>query len=88
MKKVLILFLFFALLFPVTKISAQCAVCAAQVQTNLKEGNNQAKGLNAGILYLMFTPYLLVGAVGFIWVKKYKKRNTVLDIKDEKINLN
>ncbi len=88
MKKVLILLLFCGLLFPISKVAAQCAVCAAQVQTNLKEGNNQAKGLNAGILYLMFTPYLLVGAVGIIWVKKYKKSNTLVDIKDEKINLN
>ena len=88
MKKVLILLLFCVLLFPASRVAAQCAVCAAQVQTNLKEGNNQAKGLNAGILYLMFTPYLLVGAVGIIWVKKYKKSNTLVDIKDEKINLN
>ncbi len=76
------------LLFPVAKASAQCAVCAAQVQTNAKEGNHEAKGLNAGILYLMFTPYFLVGAVGVIWFKKYKKKDGVVEIRDEKINLN
>lgn len=88
MKKLYILLIAFILLLPAMGAFAQCAVCAAQVQTNVKEGNNQAKGLNAGILYLMFTPYFLVGAVGVIWYKKYKKRDGVVDIKDEKINLN
>ena len=88
MKTIYKLLIAFVLLFPVSGVFAQCAVCAAQVQTNVKEGNNQAKGLNAGILYLMFTPYFLVGAVGVIWFKKYKKRDGVVYIKDEKINLN
>lgn len=88
MKNIYMLLIAFVLLFPVAEASAQCAVCSAQVQTNAKEGNNQAKGLNAGILYLMFTPYFLVGAVGVIWFKKYKKKDGVVDIKDEKINLN
>ena len=70
------------------KAFSQCSVCAAQVQTNVKEGNTQAKGLNAAILYLMFTPYIVAGGIGLLWFKKFKKKEAIMNIKEEKINLN
>jgi hypothetical protein len=33
-------------------------------------GEKPAKGLNAGILYLAFTPLAIVGFIGYRWWKK------------------
>ena len=47
---------------------AQCAMCRASVENNASNGDTAlASSLNSGILYLFFTPYLLVGIVGFLW---------------------
>ena len=69
-------------------VSAQCAMCSANAENSVKNGNKQGLGLNDGILYLLAAPYLAVGIVGFVWYKKYRRKNIALDIKDEKINLN
>ncbi len=52
---------------------AQCPMCKAAAESNLKNGGSHAKGLNTGILYLFFTPYLIVGVLGFIWWQKNGK---------------
>ncbi len=70
------------------KTYSQCALCQAQVQTNSNEGNKQAAGLNSGILYLMATPYLIAGGLGYIWFKKYRKKEILLDMKNDPIHLN
>ncbi|MCB0515287.1 MAG: hypothetical protein R2798_12315 [Chitinophagales bacterium] len=56
-----------------SNIWAQCPMCRAAAESNLKEGGTFALGLNAGILYLAAVPYLLVGTLGFIWFRRYKK---------------
>lgn len=33
-------------------------------------GEKPAKGLNAGILYLALTPFVLVGFIGYRWWKR------------------
>lgn len=45
---------------------AQCAICA---RTAAQQGEKPAKGLNAGILYLMFTPFTIVGIIGYKFYK-------------------
>jgi hypothetical protein len=53
---------------------AQCAMCKSTVESNQKEEvTNRAKGLNAGILYLMVIPYVLIGGLGYLWYKNGKK---------------
>lgn len=42
---------------------AQCAMCRANAESNLKNGGSIAKGLNSGILYLMAIPYLLLAFI-------------------------
>ena len=69
-------------------VKAQCAQCAATVETNTKEGGNAAKGLNKGILFLLGAPYLAVAAAGYIWYKNYRRKNVNLNMGDEKLNLN
>lgn len=57
-------FLFFLfLILGVDLIFAQCSMCRAVLQS--EEGQQTAKGINNGILYLMAIPYLLVGLVGW-----------------------
>lgn len=77
-----------AILLFVQNSSAQCAMCAINADQGTKNGNTQGLGLNSGIMYLLFIPYLLVLVVGIIWYKKYRKRAVHLDMKDEQINLN
>ncbi|HRK27047.1 MAG TPA: hypothetical protein PK239_07120 [Chitinophagales bacterium] len=52
---------------------AQCPMCKAAAESNLKEGGKHALGLNAGILYLFAAPYLIVATLGFIWWRNQMK---------------
>lgn len=70
LKKIVFFFLFFSLLFPDT-MSAQCSMCRAVLES--EEGQNTAKGINDGIVYLMAIPYVLVALVGWRVVKMMKK---------------
>jgi hypothetical protein len=62
------------LLIASADVTAQCAMCKRNVETNREQGNNRVgKGLNQGILYLMAVPYLM-GAIGiYSWMKSRKK---------------
>lgn len=71
MKKVT-LALFFALMFLLintSDISAQCSICTKTAQ---QLGEKPAKGMNSGILYLAFTPFAIVGYIGYRWWKNNK----------------
>ncbi len=47
---------------------AQCAMCKTTIVNNVSHGElNLAEGLNFGILYLFFTPYLAIAAVAVFW---------------------
>lgn len=46
---------------------AQCALCKANAETSVQSGASTAKGLNAGIMYLLLIPYAIVGALGYWW---------------------
>ena len=52
---------------------AQCPMCKASAEASIKEGDTYAKGLNAGILYLFATPYILVASVGLLWWYKVRQ---------------
>ena len=65
-----ILVLFFFSLLISSALQAQCAVCT---KTALQLGEKPAQGLNSGILYLMFTPFAIVGFIGYRWWKGNKK---------------
>lgn len=54
---------------------AQCAMCKQVAETDLKEGTGVARGINNGIVYLMGLPYILIGVVAFLFIRKYKKDN-------------
>jgi hypothetical protein len=73
MRKFLFFFAFFCfiLIFPV---EAQCSMCRAVLLS--EEGQEAAKGINNGILYLMAIPYILVGLVGVKILQIYKKKQS------------
>ena len=88
MKKIFFLLVFSFLIFSVQDVKAQCAVCSTTVESNSKSGGTSANGLNNGIMYLLAAPYLAVAAVGFVWYKKYRRKNVNLEMHNEKLNLN
>jgi hypothetical protein len=69
MKLGYIFFLSFCLLTLCVNAQAQCSICT---KTAAQLGEKPAKGLNAGILYLMLTPFAIIGFVGYRWWKKNK----------------
>ena len=87
-KTVFIIFIFSFIVFSAFEAGAQCSMCAMSAENSVQNGNTQGKGLNTGILYLLAAPYLAIAAVGFIWYKKYRRKNVTINIKDEKIHLN
>jgi hypothetical protein len=71
MKHILnILILLFFALFISGALQAQCAVCT---KTALQLGEKPAQGMNSAILYLMMTPFAIVGFIGYRWWKGNKK---------------
>lgn len=87
-KNVLFVMVFGLLMLVKQPVKAQCAQCAATVETNTAEGGKKAQGLNKGILFLLGAPYLMVAAGGYIWYKNYRRKNVNLNMREEKLNLN
>ncbi|MBT8309122.1 MAG: hypothetical protein HKO72_06235 [Flavobacteriaceae bacterium] len=52
---------------------AQCAMCRAVLES--EEGQNTAKGVNDGIIYLMLIPYILVGGLGYFIYRILSKKS-------------
>lgn len=57
-------------LFIATAVEAQCAVCT---KTASQLGEKPAQGMNSAILYLMMSPFAIVGYIGYRWWKGNKK---------------
>ena len=67
-----------------SRVSAQCPMCKANVESAQKNKDVNKKvvgsGLNTGILYLLSAPYILIGGLAFYWYrnnqnKKLKQAN-------------
>jgi hypothetical protein len=60
---------------------AQCAMCRATLENNVSNGNpGIAAGINTGIMYLFFAPYLAVAALAFMWYRTSKK-NAIINLR-------
>ena len=64
--------LFFLLTLFYQGAFGQCSMCRAIAESNAQSGAGIVDGLNSGILYLMFIPYLLIGLFGWFWYKQRK----------------
>lgn len=58
-----------ALVFIEHQAVAQCVMCKAVAEDSAEAGG-LGEGLNRGILYLMAVPYVLLGALGYIFFRK------------------
>lgn len=58
------LFMVFVLMISVVAASAQCSICA---KTASQMGEDAARGLNGGILYLAAAPFLILSYIGYRW---------------------
>lgn len=77
MKKTIV-FLLFALLF-LQSAWAQCPMCKASVESSQSSGTKSVgMGLNAGILMLLVSVYIILFSVGIMWYRNYRK-NQVAD---------
>ncbi len=57
---------------------AQCAMCRTQIKNNVSAGETSvAEGLNNGIMFLFFTPYIVVFVLIFLWFKNSKTTKSV-----------
>lgn len=61
----------------ISPANAQCAMCTINAEQGVQNGNTQAKGLNAGVLYLLAIPYAGIMAIGALWYFKYRKKSTL-----------
>ncbi len=68
-----LLALIFTLSLSSVNVQAQCPMCKIAAESNMKNGGTAGKGLNRGILYMLATPYLIVGTVAFFWWRNRKK---------------
>ena len=50
--------------------NAQCSICT---KTAGQMGEKKATGLNSGIVYLMLTPFVLAGFIGYKWWRGEKE---------------
>lgn len=56
------------------KAYSQCAMCKAVLESNMQSGEEAVgQGINGGIMYIMFVPYILIAIVGYFLYKHYKK---------------
>ncbi|MFN5170369.1 MAG: hypothetical protein ACK5DD_12125 [Cyclobacteriaceae bacterium] len=69
-----IVFLLLAMTALTQSVYAQCAMCRATLENNVSNGNvGIAAGINTGILYLFFAPYLAVGVIAFFWFRASRR---------------
>ncbi|HCF63852.1 MAG TPA: hypothetical protein PLE75_07135 [Ferruginibacter sp.] len=52
--------------------AAQCSMCT---KTAAQLGEKPAKGMNSGIVYLMLTPFIIVGYIGVRWWRNRRNEN-------------
>ena len=74
--------LIFTLNLTSVEVQAQCPMCKIAAESNMKNGGTAGKGLNRGILYMLATPYLIVGTVAFFWWRNRKKEH---ELKEEEL---
>jgi len=73
LRKISLLSGFFVLCLLVSNTAmAQCSICT---KTASQLGEGPAKALNSAIVYLAFTPFAIMGYIGWRWWKNEKELN-------------
>ncbi len=68
--------------FAFVEIWAQCPMCKAAAESNLKEGGTAAMGLNQGIIYLFLTPFCIAGTLIVLWFWFNRKKADELETEE------
>ncbi len=68
--------LLFMLLGTSQVASAQCPMCKMSAESNMQNGGTEGRGLNAGIMYMLMLPYLMVGGIGLWWWRNRRQEPT------------
>lgn len=66
----LLLGLCLAMVISTQPVAAQCSICT---KTASQLGEGPAKALNSAIIYLAFTPFAIMGYIGWRWWKNEKE---------------
>ena len=53
-----------------SSVQAQCSICS---KTSAQQGEKAGKGMNGGIVYLMFVPFGIMGYIGYRWLKQERE---------------
>lgn len=75
-----ILFLTLLILVVAHMAYSQCAMCTEVADEASKNGSSAGDGINKGVLYLFLSPYLIVGTIGFIWLRTRRKAQRELQL--------
>ncbi len=59
----------------ISTAEAQCPMCRMTLESNMRSGGSQGSGMNAGIMYLLFTPYIMVGGIAYVWYRNRKRKD-------------
>ena len=82
MKKIRLFLIPVLILLVAAVVSAQCPMCRMTAESNMRNGGSSGAGLNAGILYMLVVPYLIVGGVAYWWWKNKKKNDGENEIEE------
>jgi hypothetical protein len=74
LKRLFSIAIFVILLAIASDVLAQCPMCKMTAESNMKDGGTAGLGLNAGILYMLATPYLLLGTFAWLWWRNKQQR--------------
>jgi len=55
-------------------------MCTEVADEASKNGSSAGDGINKGVLYLFLSPYLIVGTIGFIWLRTRRKAQRELQL--------
>ena len=78
------LLLIFLLAGGSNSLNAQCPMCKMSAESNMQNGGTEGRGLNAGILYMLLMPYLIVGGIGYWWWRNRRQEPTqAVDFSEE-----
>jgi hypothetical protein len=61
------------LLLIIADAGAQCAMCQATAESSLDAGSSAAAGINKGVMYLFFMPWIIMGTIAYFWWREQKK---------------
>jgi len=70
MRKLVVLIAWLLVFTKGQSLFGQCSICT---KTASQLGEKPGKGLNAGIIYLMLTPFAVGGYIGYRWWKREKE---------------